>query len=92
MNEATTTTATVTLEFETAYEALAKGHDDGQRLFVHEGDKECSTIYVLAKTHGKARDALVSYLGLGTLSPMSLTDANLGFLTLQRTKAANQPS
>lgn len=83
MTEPTTTPAvTVTNDFKKTYEALAKG--EGERLFTHGVG---AITYVLAKTPGKAKELLIEHLGI-TLAPMSLTDANLKFLELQRAKTA----
>lgn len=79
---------TVTTDFEKAYEALARG--EGEKLFSH--GTGTALVYVLAKTPGKAKELLIEHLGI-SLNPISLTDANLQFLNLQRLKAeSNQPS
>lgn len=73
----------VTLDFEKAYEALAKGH--GQ-LF-HSKEASQGTIYVVAQSPAKAMKLLIDYLDIN-IEAMSLTDANLLFLNIQREKAA----
>ena len=83
----TTPDVTVTLDFESAYEALANGKGS---LFQSKEDAK-GTIYVIAKTPAKAMKLLIDYLDI-KIEQMSLTDANLQFLNLQRTKSAATPT
>ena len=83
----TTPAVTVTLDFEQAYEALAKG----EGLLFQSVEAAHGTIYIIALTPAKAMKLLIDYLEIN-IEPMSLTDANLQFLNLQRIKAAAKPT
>lgn len=86
------TTNLITTDFETAYSALADAKGE-LKLFRHDttvvmgenpDDKQVvGSLYVLAKKPAEAQKLLIEHLGI-KLDEISLTDANLQFLALQR--------
>lgn len=87
-------TTLITNDFETAYAALAQAHGK-LKLFKHDitvvmGEtpdvkQVVGSHYVLATKPAEAQKLLIEHLGI-KLDEVSLTDANLKFLEMQRLK------